>query len=97
MVGNTEQTIQRVAVGCGSAGGFLEAAKKAGCDLFVTGESNLHTCYEAESLQMGLILAGHYATERFHVETLAKILAREFPTLKTWASQSEREPTVVVG
>ncbi len=41
---------------------------------------------------MALILAGHYATERPAVESLASRLARQFPQLTVWASQTERDP-----
>jgi dinuclear metal center YbgI/SA1388 family protein len=94
VVGAFDRRIERVAVGCGSAGGFLEAARAANCDLFITGETNLHTCYEAEATGIGLLLAGHYATERFHLEHLAQVLQEQFPQLRVWASRQEREPTV---
>jgi putative NIF3 family GTP cyclohydrolase 1 type 2 len=63
-----------------------------GCKCLVTGETRLHTCYEAESCGTGLLLAGHYASERFGVERLAEILAQRFPTAKIWASRDERDP-----
>jgi dinuclear metal center YbgI/SA1388 family protein len=96
VVGDLDRSIERVAVGCGSAGGFLELAKKAQCDCFVTGEANLHTSYEAEALNIGLLLAGHYATERFHVEQLATNLAQHFSTLRVWASRDESEPMIMI-
>jgi dinuclear metal center YbgI/SA1388 family protein len=92
VVGEPDRTVQRVAVACGSAGSLLSAAHQAQCDLFITGETNLHTCYEAEALGIGLILAGHYATERFRLESLAVSLASSFPGLTVWASRDEREP-----
>ena len=84
--------MERVAVACGSAGELLAAANAAGCDCLVTGEVRFHACLEAESLGMGLVLAGHFASERFGVDALAAILAEKFPSLQVWASKQERDP-----
>jgi dinuclear metal center YbgI/SA1388 family protein len=92
VVGQLNKPVQRVAVGCGSAGTFLEAARVAGCDLLVTGETNLHTCYEARAQRLSLILAGHYATERFHLDYLASVLQKQFAALKVWSSREEEDP-----
>jgi dinuclear metal center YbgI/SA1388 family protein len=91
-VGDAQRRVERVAIGCGSAGEFLEPAQAAGSDLLLTGETRFHTSLEAESRGMGLILAGHYATERFAVERLAEVLSREFPDAHIWASRRERDP-----
>jgi putative NIF3 family GTP cyclohydrolase 1 type 2 len=85
-------TIHTVAVACGSAGEYLEVALRRGCQLLVTGETRLHTCYEAEARGAALLLAGHYASERFGVERLAEVVAQQFPTLTVWASRDERDP-----
>ncbi len=92
IVGTPSQPIQRVAVACGSAGQFLTHALRVGCDALVTGETSFHTCLEAEAAQLALILPGHYASERFAVETLAHVLAEEFPQLDVWASERETDP-----
>jgi putative NIF3 family GTP cyclohydrolase 1 type 2 len=47
---------------------------------------------EAEALGVGLVLAGHFASERFAVEQLAEVLARQFPALDVWASADEKDP-----
>lgn len=60
----------------------------------MTGEVRFHTCLEAEATGLALVLAGHYASERFGVEDLAQVLARQFPSLSIWASQHERDPLV---
>jgi dinuclear metal center YbgI/SA1388 family protein len=91
-VGDLQMPIGRVAVACGSAGEFLDVAIRRGCQVLVTGETRLHTCYEAESRGAALLLAGHYASERFGVENLAQILARQFPSVTVWASQREADP-----
>jgi len=91
-VGHPEQLVQRVAVGCGSAGSFLEHARSAGCDLFVTGEATFHRSLEAQAEGIGLLLLGHYGSERFAVERLAGQLGEQFPPLRVWASKREQDP-----
>ena len=81
-----------MAVACGSAGEFLEPAQAAGCECLVTGEVRFHTCLEAEVAGMSLVLAGHFASERFAVEQLAGVLAAQFPALQVWASRQEKDP-----
>lgn len=93
-VGDVQQLIERVAVACGSGGELLDAAIRAGCELFVTGEARLHTAYDAESRGIAMLLVGHYASERFGVEGLAEAIARQFAGLKVWPSRDERDPLV---
>ena len=38
--GIPKMSVDKVAIACGSAGSFLSAARRQGCDLFVTGETN---------------------------------------------------------
>lgn len=92
IVGDVQLSIDRIGVACGSGGTFLAAAHRAGCQTLVTGETNFHTCLEAEALGMGLILAGHFATERFALDVLAADLAAAFPTLTVWPSRHESDP-----
>jgi dinuclear metal center YbgI/SA1388 family protein len=91
-VGPLDQAVETVAVACGSAGEFVGPAKAADCDALVTGEVRFHTALEAESLGLGLVLAGHFASERFAVEQLANVLAEQFPGLHVWSSVQERDP-----
>jgi dinuclear metal center YbgI/SA1388 family protein len=92
VVGEAKREVRQVAVACGSAGEFLSAARALGCDCLVTGETRFHTCVEAEATGIGLLLAGHFASERFGVERLADVLARQFSTAHVWACCAERDP-----
>jgi dinuclear metal center YbgI/SA1388 family protein len=92
MVGDPQQPVRTVAVACGAAGELLEAARDAGCDAMLLGETRFHTCLEAEAAGIGLLLPGHFASERFALECLAEVLAHQFPALEVWASRSERDP-----
>ncbi|MHC4176748.1 MAG: Nif3-like dinuclear metal center hexameric protein, partial [Planctomycetota bacterium] len=58
MVGRPEQPVRTVAVACGAAGEFLDAARRLGCDCMLIGETRFHTCLEAEAAGIGLLLPG---------------------------------------
>ncbi len=86
------RAIQSVAIACGSGGSFLEIAQAAGCDLFLTGEATFHTCLEAQSAVISLLMVGHFASERFAMSRLAERLREAKPTLEIWASKIEKDP-----
>ena len=91
-VGETSQTIYRLGIACGAAAEFLRDAHRYACQALLTGEARFHACLEARDLGLGMILPGHYATERFSMETLAKQLNQQFPGLIVSASVNEHDP-----
>ncbi len=91
-VGRREQPIQKIALACGSGGSFLAAADRNGCDLLITGEATFHTCLDAAARGIGLLLTGHYASERFACENLAQTIQSAFADATVWACESERDP-----
>ena len=92
IVGREEQEVDRLAIACGSGGSFLDVALRRGCNCLVTGEANFHACLEAEARGISLVLPGHFASERFAMESLADYLGEQFPRIEFWASQSEHDP-----
>ena len=81
-----------VAVACGAAGELLGAAREAGCDAMLLGETRFHTFLEAEAADMCLLLPGHFASERFGLECLAETIGEKFPELEVWPSREEHDP-----
>jgi dinuclear metal center YbgI/SA1388 family protein len=96
-VGEPGRAVGRVAIVCGAGDDFLADAARAGADVLLTGEARFHRALEAESLGVGLVVAGHHATERPGVEDLAARLAGDLPGLTVWPSQAERDPLVSPG
>jgi dinuclear metal center YbgI/SA1388 family protein len=96
ITGAADANVARAAIACGSGGSFLEAAMAAQCDVLVTGETSFHTCLEAEANGVGLILAGHFASERFAMLSLADYLTDQLSSATVWASHSEHDPLRVV-
>ena len=92
MVGQPEQPVRTVAIACGAADELLDAARASDCDAMVIGEARFHTCLEAQAAGVGLLLPGHFASERFAVECLAEILKQTFPEADVWASRRESDP-----
>lgn len=82
----------KVAVACGSGGGFVGSAKRHGCDTMVTGEATFHACLEARASGVHLVLVGHYYSERFAMERLANTLAAELAGLNVFASTRDVDP-----
>ena len=92
LVGDPERRVSRLAIACGAGDDFLGDANTIGADALLTGEARFHRALEAEGLGLGLIVAGHHATERPGVEDLAVRIASAFPVLEVWPSRREADP-----
>lgn len=84
--------VRRLAVISGSGGSLFEDALAAGADCLLTGEANHHAACDAKRLGLGLIAAGHYATEYPAAATLASRLQEAVPGLAVVASRENRDP-----
>lgn len=75
--GSPDRIVRRVAL-IGGAGGFdIANAKKAGADVFITGELKHDQALEALQLGLCIIQAGHYETEHIVLEPLIKRLQKQ--------------------
>ncbi|VTS05651.1 Nif3-like dinuclear metal center hexameric protein [Tuwongella immobilis] len=92
LIGEPTRPVTRVAVACGAAGEFLTDAIRAKADVFLTGEMRFHDYLTAQSAGIGVLVCGHYPTERPAVEALAIRLAAAFPEIPVTASQRETDP-----
>lgn len=81
LVGDAAAPVRTVALCTGAGGDFLDAARRAGADLYLTGEVKHHQALLAQQCGPLLIDAGHYATERPAAALLAGVLRRAFPAL----------------
>ena len=83
--------IKKVAV-CGGSGVFLlPVAKKAGADIFLTGDVKYHDFFEAQN---EIILAdiGHYESEQFSKELIYSILKEKFPNFAFLLAENDSNP-----
>jgi dinuclear metal center YbgI/SA1388 family protein len=72
--------IERVAVLTGSGADWLDEAVDADADALVTGEGKGKLYHEAREAGINVLLAGHYATETFGVQSLAERIEKWGPT-----------------
>lgn len=92
VVGDLKAESKRLAFACGSGGDFFSAAWQKRADVFITGEASFHTCLAARDAGVGLILLGHYYSERFAMEQLAEEIAERFPGVSSTPSANESNP-----
>lgn len=71
-------TITRVGIITGAAGGEIEQAARAGLDTFITGEGAHHTTFDALEFGINVLYAGHYATETVGVKALAELIGERY-------------------
>lgn len=73
-------TIRRVAL-CGGAGAFLQShARRAGADVFITGEAKYNDYLDAEGLSF--VTVGHYESEVIATRLFAKIIVERCPEVR---------------
>lgn len=70
--------VSKVALCTGGGQGYIEQAKAAGVDLFVSGEISEQTTHFAREAGIHYIAAGHHATERYGVAALGAHLKQKF-------------------
>jgi dinuclear metal center YbgI/SA1388 family protein len=92
VVGDAARPVRRVAIVCGAGGELFGDALRAKADVFLTGELRFHDYLAAQAQGLALLLPGHYATERFAVEELARRMQEQWPDLGVWASRREGDP-----
>lgn len=84
--------VSKVAVGGGSCGDELMTARAAGCDALVTADVKYNEFWDAKSLGMTLIDAGHFETENPVCDVLADGLQKHFPAISVLQSQKHQDP-----
>jgi dinuclear metal center YbgI/SA1388 family protein len=89
--GPVERKISTVAI-CGGSGAFLiPAARRAGAELFITGDIKYHDYFEFND-NMIVADAGHYETEQYTKELLHSELKEKFPNFALLISKIDTNP-----
>ncbi|MCH6256732.1 Nif3-like dinuclear metal center hexameric protein [Puniceicoccaceae bacterium K14] len=71
-------TPEKICVVTGSGASVVDLVKSTGADTLITGELRQQHFNQAQELGLNLYCCGHYATETFGVEALAKEAAAKF-------------------
>lgn len=85
--GESDRSVERVAVVGGAADGEWRAAQAAGADVLVTGEVKQHVALEASESGFVVIEAGHYETEHPSMEALKARLEKACPGISAMVYQ----------
>lgn len=85
------ETIERVAVGGGACGEYMEAAAENDCDVFVTADLKYNHFLDAQAMGLTVIDAGHFPTEDVVCPVLIAYLREKFPGLQVEKSASHGE------
>ncbi len=100
LVGDRYRSVSKVALCGGSGASLLHEARRQGADVLVTGDVKYHEARQAEELGLGLIDAGHFASERLMVEGLCQTLREAADhrkmTIDFVAMPDEKDPFVVL-
>ncbi|SIR25798.1 dinuclear metal center protein, YbgI/SA1388 family [Haladaptatus litoreus] len=80
------ETVEDVAIVTGSGVDWLDEAIDAGADALITGEGKQKVYHEAREAEINVLLAGHYATETFGVQSLQS-LAEEWGLKTTFIDE----------
>ena len=98
--GDPALSVKKVAVCSGSGTSLLADFFTSGAQVFVSGDLRYHDARDAEFAGLGLIDIGHFHSEHFIVEALAKRLAGIFSdsemNLTVKACDLEKDPFTVL-
>lgn len=85
--------VTRLAEVSGGGGSYLQEAIDLGADCFVTGEAAHHIALLAHQMGVGLVVAGHWATEYPVTRVLAEHLAAALPDeVRITLSLADKDP-----
>ena len=83
--------VRKVAVGGGACASELQAVAAAGCDTFVTADVKYNQFWDARTLGVNLIDAGHFHTENPVFPVLAAKLQAAFPDVEIKISETHTD------
>jgi dinuclear metal center YbgI/SA1388 family protein len=95
VVGRQDKTIKTVGISGGSGSKHMYEAKKAGCDVYLTGDVTYHTALDAIALGLTIVDIGHHA-EKIFVPTIKKELENMFPEVEFIESKINTDPFVTL-
>lgn len=92
LIGDPRAVVSRVAVCGGSGATLVPEAIRAGAELFITGDVKHHQALDARASDLPVIDAGHHASERPFVPSLAERLRQVGPSADILVSETRTDP-----
>lgn len=93
VIGRTDRPIKTIGVSGGSGSKHMYQAKKAGCDVYLTGDVTYHTALDAIALGLTIVDIGHHA-EKIFVPAVTEKLKNEFSDVEFIESQVDTNPFI---
>ncbi|MDD4973166.1 MAG: Nif3-like dinuclear metal center hexameric protein [Bacteriovorax sp.] len=85
----TSGDIKSIGIITGGANSQWREAEKLGIDGYITGEMSEHDYHESRESGIHMFAGGHHATEKLGIQSLMKLIQKEFPTLECEFLDSE--------
>lgn len=85
----TSGEIKTIGIITGGANSEWREAAKLGLDGYITGEMSEHDYHESRESGIHMFAGGHHATERIGIQSLMKLVQKEFPDLECEFLDSE--------
>lgn len=97
VVGDLKHNIKRIAILPGSGKSYIKKAIKEKADVLITGDIDYHSAVDALEAGICVIDAGHFDTEHFFVEYIAKYLEEnlEFSNIQVNIA-TEKSPFTII-
>ena len=93
--GDPGETVKKAGLCTGAGADYIEKAKEAGCDIFITGDVKYHQAQSAREMGVNVLDIGHYGSEKIFTENMAGYL-RENTTLAVIESAVSLDPFVLL-
>ena len=77
IIGDPERSICTVGWCTGAGAEYIAKAAAEGCDLFITGDVKYHDAQMAKAMDICVLDAGHYGTEKIFIDNMAELLSRK--------------------
>lgn len=85
----TNGEIKSIGIITGGANSQWREAAQLGLDAYITGEMSEHDFHESRESGIHMFAGGHHATEKFGIQSLMKLIQKEYPTLECSYLDSE--------
>lgn len=77
IAGDVDRIVRNIGICTGAGADLTAAAKECGCNMFITGDLKYHEAQMAEELDICIVDAGHYHTEKFFGEAFMSMMNRK--------------------